>query len=127
MRIFKYIRDLHTRRIHDIKWAHEAHVADIQAAHERELEAYKRLADVLAEQVEYLRFQLNARPQTGFVPHAVPTALLDTPEPTMFVGEPGMSETERELRELFLEGHMEEDELQAALQALGLNNTDDDS
>lgn len=87
-----------------------------------ERKALLKTIDVLAEQVDYLRAQLAARPQ-GFVPAPSTPALNPSNQPPMMEGfPPYVSEQEAELRQLFEDGHMDQDELDAALQTLGLGN-----
>lgn len=76
---------------------------------------------ILADEVDYLRAQLAMRPQ-GFVPNAPP--LNPTNQPEMQVGiPPYVSEEEAEFRQMFADGHIDEDELNAALQVMGFNTT----
>lgn len=98
----------------------EARVADIKEAHERELKHLMRLADVLAEQIEYLRAQAARQPYISpSTPAFNPADLLPTAEGIASY----LTEEEEDLRALVDAGHITETELEAQLAAAGLRNT----
>ncbi len=79
---------------------------------------------VLADEVDYLRQQLAQRPQ-GFVPSAPalnPSQLLPIQEGFP----PYVSDEEAEFRQLFADGHIDEEEMKAALQAMGFGEKSED-
>lgn len=78
-------------------------IEELKEAHEREIRQVVRLADVLAEQVDYLRGQLG-RPNMTRVASANPTG-----QPPLQSGEPGwMSEEEEDILALKEFGHLNE-------------------
>jgi hypothetical protein len=97
----------------------EARVADLKEAHERELKHLMRLADVLAEQIEYLRAQAARQPYiSASTPALNPADLLPTGEGIAAY----LTEEEEDLRALVDAGHLTETELEAQLAAAGLRN-----
>lgn len=76
---------------------------------------------VLADEVDYLRVQLAAKPQ-GFLPNVRP--LNPTEQLPMQAGfPPYVSDEEAEFRAMFADGHIDKEELDAALQAMGFGDT----
>jgi hypothetical protein len=75
---------------------------------------------ILADEVDYLRMQLAAKPQ-GFIPNTPP--LNPSKQPPIQVGfPPYVSDEEAEFRQLFEDGHIDEEEMKAALQAMGFGD-----
>lgn len=76
---------------------------------------------ILADEVDYLRTQLAMRPQ-GFIPNTPP--INPTEQLPMQVGfPPYVSDEEAEFRQMFADGHIDEQELNSALQAMGFGDT----
>lgn len=98
----------------------EARIADLKEAHAREVKHLKMLADVLAEQVEYLRAQAAQRP-------FISTKVKGTNPSELATVQPGdlayMSEEEEDLRALAEFGHISELDLEKALAGLQLRGT----
>ena len=98
---------------------YEARIEDLKAAHEARVTELRRVIDVLAEQVEYLRMQIG-RPSFSRT-----TALNPSDQPSVVEGfDPFMSEEEEELRARHQAGRITDADLGQALAAAGLRNTD---
>jgi len=97
---------------------HEARIADLKEAHEARVRDLMRLADMLAEQVEYLRAQLG-RPfvspsHPGLNPAEQPLAVhepMDSGRPSLL----HVPEEEEDLRALHEIGHLDDLQLAKAL------------
>lgn len=98
----------------------EARVQDLKDAHEREVKHLKMMADVLAEQIEYLRAQAAGQP---FIPTRVQGTNPAELEPVAPGGLAYMGEEEEDLRALAAYDHITPQALEQALDAMGLRNT----
>ena len=108
---------------------HEARIADLKEAHEREVKQLMRLVDALAEQIEYLRAQLG-RPfigaaHPGLNPTQQPLAVHDMDGSSTSLH---VSEEEEDLMALHEMGHVDDWELAALRNALpGLSSVSRES
>lgn len=98
----------------------EARVADLKEAHEREVKHLKMLADVLAEQVEYLRAQRAGHPFISTQQRGTNPSELELVQPDSLAY---MSEEEEDLRALQDNGHISPMDLEKALAQLQLRGT----
>ena len=81
--------------------------------------AREKTITILADEVDFLRMQLAQRPHS-FVPAA--PSLNPSQQPLMQEGlPPYVSEEEAEFRQLFADGHISEEEMLSALQAMGFS------
>lgn len=101
----------------------EARIADLKEAHESRVRELMRLVDALAEQVEYLRAQLGrpfiAAKHPGVNPTQQPLVGSDLPL--------HVSEEEEDLLALHEMGHVDNYELAALRESLGLGHLSRDS
>lgn len=86
-----------------------SHRRDLKEAHDRHVRDLYKLVDVLAEQVDYLRAQLNG---VGYIKPGTPAAN-PTHQPVAEPGQPMfLSEEEEELMALRLHDHISEYDLE---------------
>jgi len=96
---------------------HERFLAEIKERYEAQITEIRRTADILAEQVEYLRMTRGLPAVSGQKPQN------PTEQPPMFLdSSPYMSEDEEDLRALQEAGVIGTDQLEKALEEIGLVN-----
>lgn len=94
------------------------HRADLIEAQEKTLKAQKMVIDVLAEQVEWLRYQLSGMPHVG----STTAGLNPTDQPVAEVaGRKYLSEEEEDLLALRLNEHITDEDLRALSSELGID------
>lgn len=102
-----------------------SHLEDLRESRDREIKQLNRLVEALAEQIEYLRFQLQQVPKLGQPLQPVARTYTEAPDLPDLDLEPGLApyvgDEEEDLRYAHEAGLIDTVQLQNELEALGVH------
>jgi hypothetical protein len=115
--------------LHELHEQTDARIADLKDARDREVKQLNRLVEAMAEQVEYLRVQLERTPKLGQPiktgPHEYDTLELPEFDPTSGPL-PYIGDEEEDIRFLHEVGALDTVQLQTELERIGADGPLDD-